>query len=162
MHLDESVVVRRSAIDDDEDEVVVFVELGALVELFRVFDCERVKLEHIAEDLKVRVARSIEVEPEEAIVREQAVDRDTIEAGLAAALIVDDITDREAGAGPELCRSNSRCHRDPVQALAPMILLSRFLRLLGLGNQRHQVASPSDSPGTHPRTSAAACGIRGQ
>jgi hypothetical protein len=28
------------------------------------------KLEHIAEDLKVRFARSIEIEPEEAIVRE--------------------------------------------------------------------------------------------
>jgi hypothetical protein len=70
MHFDESVVVRCGAIDDDEDEVVVLVELGSLIELLRVFDCERVKLERIAEDLKVRFARSIEVEPEKAIVRE--------------------------------------------------------------------------------------------
>jgi hypothetical protein len=70
VHLDESVVVWCRAIDDDEDEVVVFVELGSLIELLRVFDCERVKLERIAEDLKVRFARSIEVEPKTTIVRE--------------------------------------------------------------------------------------------
>jgi hypothetical protein len=65
MHLDEPVVVWCSAIDDHKDEVVVLVELGALVELLRVFDRERMKLEHIAEDLEVLLARLIEVEPKE-------------------------------------------------------------------------------------------------
>jgi len=38
MHLDEPVVVWCSAVDDDKEEVVVLVNLGALVELLRVFD----------------------------------------------------------------------------------------------------------------------------
>ena len=98
VNFDETVVLWCGAIDDDEHEVVVFIELGSLVELLRVFDCERMKLEHIAEDLKVRFTRAIEVEPEKAIVREQPFDRVTIEADLAAALIVDDVTDRGASA----------------------------------------------------------------
>ena len=94
MHLDKPVVVRRRAIDDDEDEVVVLVELRPLAELLRVLDRERMELEDIAKDLKVRLARSIEVEPEKATVREQALDGVDIEADLAAAVIVDDVTDR--------------------------------------------------------------------
>jgi hypothetical protein len=98
MNFDETVVVWCGAINYDEHEVVVLIELGSLVELLRVFDCERMKLEHIAEDLKVRFAWSIEVEPEKTIVREQPFDRVTIEADLAAAPIVDDVTDRGAAA----------------------------------------------------------------
>ena len=52
MHLDQPVVVGRGAVDDDEDEVVVFVELGALVEVLRVLDGERMELEDVAEDSK--------------------------------------------------------------------------------------------------------------
>jgi hypothetical protein len=66
VQLDDPVVVRCSAIVDDEDEVVVIVELGPLVEVLGVLDRERMEFEHIAEDLKVLVARLIEVEPEEA------------------------------------------------------------------------------------------------
>jgi hypothetical protein len=67
VNFDETVVVWCGAIDDDEHEVVVFIELGSLVALLRVFDCERMKLEQHRGDLKVRVAWSIEVEPEKAI-----------------------------------------------------------------------------------------------
>jgi hypothetical protein len=56
------------------------------------------KLEHIAEDLKVPLARLIEVEPKKVAAREQPLDRVTIEVDLAAALIVDDVTDRGARA----------------------------------------------------------------
>ena len=101
MHLNEPVVVWCSAIDDDKNEVVVVVELGPLVEVLGVFDRERVKLEHIAEDLKVPLARLIEVEPKKVAAREQPLDRVTIEVDLAAALIVDDVTDR--GARPIRC-----------------------------------------------------------
>src|SRR5947208_10687555 len=98
MHLDEPVVVRCSAIHDHKDEVVVLVELGPLVELFRVLDRKRMKLEHITEDLKVPLARLIEVEPKKVAAREQPLDRVTTEVDLAAALIVDDVTDRGARA----------------------------------------------------------------
>ena len=98
MHLNEPVIVGCSAIDDHKDEVVVVVELRPLVEVLGVFDRERMKLEHLAEDLKVVLARLIEIEPEEVAAREQPLDRVTIEVDLAAALIMDDITDRGARA----------------------------------------------------------------
>ena len=91
MHLNEPVIVGCSAIDDHKDEVVVVVELRPLVEVLGVFDRERMKLEHVAEDLKVVLARLIEIEPEEVAAREQPLDRVTIEVDLAAALIMDDI-----------------------------------------------------------------------
>jgi hypothetical protein len=107
MHLDEPVVVWCGAIDDDQDEVVVVVELGPLVEVLGVFDRERMKLEHVAEDLKVPLAWLIEVEPEKVAAREQLRDLVTIEANLGAALTVNDVTDRgaravrcDAGASP--------------------------------------------------------------
>src|SRR5690242_5302540 len=91
MHLDEPVVVWCAAIDDDKDKVVVVVELGPLIEVLGVFDRERMKLEHVAEDLKVLAAWLIEVEPEKVTAREQLCDRVTIEADLGAALIVHDV-----------------------------------------------------------------------
>ena len=53
MHLDEPVVVGRGAVDDEEDEVVVVVDLGALPEVLGVLDRERMELEDVAEDLEV-------------------------------------------------------------------------------------------------------------
>jgi hypothetical protein len=91
MHLDQPVVVWRRAIDNEEDEVVVLVELRPLAELLRVLDRERMKFEDIAKDLKVRLARLIEVEPKEAVIREQLLDGVDIEADLATALIIDDV-----------------------------------------------------------------------
>lgn len=106
MHLDEPIAVRCGAIDDDKNEVVVVVELGPLVEVLRVLDRERMKLEHIAEDLKVPVGWLIEVEPQKVAARKQLRDRVTIEANLGAALTVDDVTDR--GARPVRCDAGAR------------------------------------------------------
>ena len=53
MHLDQPVVVGDGAVDDEEDEVVVVVDLRALAEVLRVLDRQRVELEDVAEDLEV-------------------------------------------------------------------------------------------------------------
>ena len=75
MHLDETVLVRRGAVDDEEDEVVVLVELGPLAEVLRVLDRERMELEDVSQDLEVVGLGLIKVEPEEAAGREQFLDR---------------------------------------------------------------------------------------
>jgi hypothetical protein len=98
MHLDEPVVVWCRPVDDDKEKVVVLVKFGALVELLRVFDRERMKLEDIAEDLEVILAWLIEVEPKEVAAGVQSLDGLTIEVDLAAAVILDDVRDRGAGA----------------------------------------------------------------
>jgi tricorn protease-like protein len=98
MHLDEPVVVWCRPVDDDKEKVVVLVKFGALVELLRVFDRERMKLEDIAEDLEVILAWLIEVEPKEVAAGVQSLDCLTIEVDLAAAVILDDVRDRGAGA----------------------------------------------------------------
>src|SRR2546428_9855328 len=54
------------------------------------------EFEHVSENPKVLVGRSIEVEPEEAASGEQRFDGVTVEADLAAAVIVDDMTNRRA------------------------------------------------------------------
>jgi hypothetical protein len=57
-----------------------------------------VKLEYIAEDLEVLLARLTEVKPEEVVAGVQSLDGLTIEVDLAAAVILDDIADRGANA----------------------------------------------------------------
>ena len=79
VHLDEAVVVGDGAVDDDEDEVVIFVEFGALAELFRVLDGERVELEDVAEDRVVGLVWLVDVDPEERVSSEKFVDVLTIE-----------------------------------------------------------------------------------
>ena len=68
MHLDEPVLLRRGAIDDEEDKVVVVVDLRALAEVLRVLDRERMKSEGVAED--VEVGRAIELDALVGAVRE--------------------------------------------------------------------------------------------
>jgi hypothetical protein len=61
MHLDEPVLSGSGTVDDDEDEVVVAVDFGSLIELFRVLDGERVELEtsrRIAKSPSVGLSRS--------------------------------------------------------------------------------------------------------
>ena len=72
MHLDEAVLVRDRAVDDDEDEVVVLVDLRALAELLRVLDGQRMELEDVAQDLEVVLARLVDIEPEERVRRRAA------------------------------------------------------------------------------------------
>jgi hypothetical protein len=67
-----------------------------LLELLGVLDRERVKPESLAQDLEVVLGGLIEVEPEEAAVCEQLLDRPTTEGHLAAALVVGDVTDRRS------------------------------------------------------------------
>jgi hypothetical protein len=38
VHLDQPIAVRRSAVDDDEGEVVVLLDLGPVVDVFGVLD----------------------------------------------------------------------------------------------------------------------------
>ena len=95
--LDEPVVVRDGAVDDEEDEVVVVVDLRPLAELLGVLDRERVELEDVAQDLEVAGLRFVEVEPEELAAREQPLDRLAAELHPAAARLVDHMA--EGGAG---------------------------------------------------------------
>jgi hypothetical protein len=69
MHLDKPVVVGRSAVNDEEEKVVVVVDLGALVKVLRVLDRERMEPEDVAQDIEVALRRPVEVEPEEVAAR---------------------------------------------------------------------------------------------
>ena len=70
VHLDQAVLVARGAVDDEEDVVAVFVELGPLAEVLGVLDRERMELEDISQDLEVVGLGLMKVEPEEAAGRE--------------------------------------------------------------------------------------------
>jgi hypothetical protein len=97
VHLDEAVVVGRGAVDDEEDEVAVLVELGPLVELLRVFDGQRVEAEGFAQDVEVLGLRPFEVEPEEAAACKELDDRFPAELDLARAAVVADEAERSGG-----------------------------------------------------------------
>src|SRR4029450_1988972 len=75
VHFDKTVIVGDGSVDNEENEVVIVVELGALPELLRVLNGERVELEDLAEDLEVLMLRLIEIEPEEPLACEQLLDR---------------------------------------------------------------------------------------
>ena len=90
MHFDEAVIVGDGAVDDEEDEVVVVVDLGALPELLGVLDGERVELEDVAEDLEVVRVGLVEIEPEERVAGKQLLDLLAVEVQLLAAAVVDD------------------------------------------------------------------------
>src|SRR6266496_3075732 len=90
VHLDQAVLIGRGAVDDEEDEIVVILDLRPLLEVLRVLDRERVEPEDLAQDLEVIRVRLVEVEPEEAPARQQLRDRLTAEMHLATAAIVDD------------------------------------------------------------------------
>ncbi len=79
MHLDQSVIVGLRAVDDDEHEVVVGVDLRALVELLGIFDSERMELEDVAQDIEVFLTRPAEVEPEEGVAFKKAFDCRAVE-----------------------------------------------------------------------------------
>jgi hypothetical protein len=124
MHLHKAVFLVRSAVDDDEDKVVVLVELRSLRKLFGIFDCEWVKLEDVSQDLKVGVRRLVEIEPEEVATREQPLGSAAVEAELVASLTAGDVTNRRAlliwcygGArGPDTRLARDRSHRERLPA----------------------------------------------
>ena len=90
VHLDEAILVRRSSVGDEEDEVVVVVDLRALAEVLGILHCERVKLEGLPQDLEVVGLRLMEVKPEELFAREQFLDCLAAEIDFSAAALVDD------------------------------------------------------------------------
>src|SRR5207253_2540923 len=98
MHLDQPVAVVGRAVDDDEDEVVVALDLRPLVELLGVLDGKRMKLEGVAKDLEVVRIRLIEVEPEETTAGKQPLDRLTSELHLGAATMLNHMTRRHPAA----------------------------------------------------------------
>jgi hypothetical protein len=49
VHLDQPVLVRDGAVDNQEDEVVVVIELRPLAEVLRILEGERMELEDIAQ-----------------------------------------------------------------------------------------------------------------
>jgi hypothetical protein len=90
VHLDEPVLVLHGAVDDDEDEVVVVVDLRALAEVLRVLDRERMEAELLSEELEVARAGAVQVEPEELSRREQLLDRLVVEVQLARTVVLED------------------------------------------------------------------------
>jgi hypothetical protein len=75
MDLDQPVPVRGRAVDNEEDEVLVVVNLRPLIEVLRILDRERVELEDVTQDLEIGDVRPIEIKPEELVGREQMLDR---------------------------------------------------------------------------------------
>jgi hypothetical protein len=116
VHLNEAVVVGNRAVDDDEHEVVVLVELCSLLELFGVLDGERVKLEDVAEDGVVVCIRLVEVEPEEPLAGEELhfnrenveelLDVLAVEVQLLVAAVVNDRAGVRSGSSAELRHRN--------------------------------------------------------
>ena len=96
VHLDEPVLVGRGAVEDEESEVVIAVDLGALPEMLRILDRERMELEDVPENLEVRSVGLVEVEPEEAAFGKELADLLGAELDRAASPVVDDV----AGARP--------------------------------------------------------------
>lgn len=90
MHFHETIVVRHGAVNDQEHEVVVVVELGALAEVLGVLDRKRVKLEHVAQDGVVLLDGLINVDPEEGAAGEKLLDVFAAELGFLASSVVDD------------------------------------------------------------------------
>src|SRR5207244_1655134 len=96
VHLDQTVVVGSGAVDDDEDEVVVVVDLRPLVEMLGVLDGKWVEFEDFAKDLEVPRLGLVEVEPEEVATRQQLLDGFAAEMDLRASISADDVADRRA------------------------------------------------------------------
>jgi hypothetical protein len=88
----------RGAVNDEEDEVVVIIDLRPLVEVLGVLDRERVEPEDLAQDREIVLVRFVEVEPEEATAREQLDDPLPTEIHLGAAAIVDNDAGRRSAA----------------------------------------------------------------
>ena len=92
VHLDEAVDVgrRRGAVDDEEDEVAVVLELRALAELLRVLERERMETEDVAEKREVVRPGVLEVEPEELAAREPRLDRRAVDLRVLLAVAVEE------------------------------------------------------------------------
>src|SRR5581483_3413399 len=117
VHFDQSVVVGSSAIDNDEDEVVVDIDLRPLIELLGILDRKRMELEDIAKNAEVLSARTVQVEPEEIVALEETLDRFAVEHHLAAAAAVNDLACRRPFRFSSRCTGGTQagggCDRSP-------------------------------------------------
>ncbi len=104
--LDEVVLVGRGAVDDEEDEVVVLVELGPLPEVHRVLDRERVEPEYLAEEPEQLVRRAVEVEPPEALLAGEPLEQRAVDADVLRAAAVDEMSSHPEHRSP---RTGRRC-----------------------------------------------------
>src|SRR5690348_214631 len=139
MHLDQPVAVGRSAVDDQEDEAVVVLDLRALLEMLRVLDREWMKPEGVAQDLEVVRPRPIEVEPEEVAVCEQVGDGLPVEVNLPVTAGLADVADRSGSSRRERGEHLAR------QVLSHDETSARLRRLLA------PRAQPEDDTGEDPQ-----------
>jgi hypothetical protein len=125
VQLDQSVIVGRGAVDDEEDELVVVLDLRPLVELLGVFHGKQVELENVAEDLEVTRIRLVEVEPEEVAGGQQLRGLLPTEAELVAPAFMADVADRPTPArrsppvGPPLFQGRPGAGRSSASPQAP-------------------------------------------
>ena len=96
VHLDKLVVVGRRSVDDDEEEVVIVVELRALVEVLRILDASGWNRKTSRRISKSATVRLVEIEPEEAVTGEEALDGGAVEVNLFRTVVVDHVTGRRA------------------------------------------------------------------
>ncbi len=93
VQLDEPILVRRrsDAVEDEEVEVVVRLDLRALPEVLGVLDGQRVEPEHLAQELEIGRGRAVEVEPEEVAVLEPSFDLGVLDDRLRVAVAVEEV-----------------------------------------------------------------------
>jgi hypothetical protein len=89
--LDEPVLVGGVAEDDEEDEIVVVLALGALSEVLRVLDRERMEAERLLEKLDVLWAWAVKVEPEELGRPEPLLESFAVEREFLRAASIDEV-----------------------------------------------------------------------
>lgn len=91
VNLDEPILVWRVAEDDEEDEIVVVLALGALPEVLRVLDRERMEGERLLQKLDVLWAWAVEVEPEELARPEPLLESLALEYEFLRAAWIDEV-----------------------------------------------------------------------
>lgn len=71
VHLHKAVVViGRGAVDHEERQVVVVLQLGPLVEVLGIFQGQGMKTEHLGEEGRILGAHRVEIQPEEGAGRQ--------------------------------------------------------------------------------------------
>jgi hypothetical protein len=91
VHFDEPVGVgrRRGAVDDQEDEVSVLLQLRPLTELLGILERQRVETEDVAQEGEVVLVRAFDVQPEEVSTRDASLDLRPVGLRLLAAVAVE-------------------------------------------------------------------------
>ena len=120
VHLDQPVLIGDGAVDDQEHEVVVVVELRTLAEVLRILQSERMELEDIAQYGEVLLPRPGQVYPKEAAAREQTLEIVAAEMQLANLFFMNDMTDR-GSRDRRIARSIVRAPAVPATPRIPVV-----------------------------------------